>query len=109
MDDFRALVAENADDDVKRELRTLGPDDLPDGDVVIRVAWSSVNYKDALAVSAKGQVAQISPLVPGIDLAGEVVEAGGGFSEGGQGLVPGYDLGGAHPRGRAGDAGGPAG
>src|SRR4051812_42862104 len=101
MDDFRALVAENADDDVKRELRTLSRDDLLDGDVVIRVAWSSVNYKDALAVSPKGQVAQISPLVPGIDLAGEVVEAGGDFSEGDQVLVHAYDLGVAHHGGYA--------
>jgi putative YhdH/YhfP family quinone oxidoreductase len=101
MDDFKALVAEKADDDVKRELRTLGPDDLPEGDVLIKVAWSSVNYKDALAVSPKAQVAQISPLVPGIDLAGEVVEAGGDFSEGDQVLVHGYDLGVAHHGGYA--------
>src|SRR5689334_4121699 len=101
MDPFKALVAEKADDDVKRELRTLSPDDLPDGDVLIKVAWSSVNYKDALAVSPKGQVAQISPLVPGIDLAGEVVEAGGDFSEGDQVLVHGYDLGVAHHGGYA--------
>src|SRR3954471_2102699 len=95
MDDFQALVAEKGDDDVKRELRTLGADDLPDGDVTIRVAWSSVNYKDALAVSPKGQVAQTSPLVPGIDLAGEVVEASGDgdVSEGDRVLVHGYDLG----------------
>src|SRR4051794_8267148 len=95
MDDFKALVAERTDDDVKRELRTLGPDDLPDGDVLIRVAWSSVNYKDALAVSPKGQVAQASPLVPGIDLAGEVVDSGD------QVLVHGYDLGVAHHGGYA--------
>jgi putative YhdH/YhfP family quinone oxidoreductase len=94
MDDFKALVAERGDDDVQRELRTLSPDDLPDGDVLIRVGWSSVNYKDALAVSPKGQVAQTSPLVPGIDLAGEVEQADGdGASEGDQVLVHGYDLG----------------
>src|SRR4051794_13576747 len=103
MDDFKALVAEHGDDDVKRELRTLGSDDLPDGDALIRVAWSSVNYKDALAVSANGQVAQTSPLVPGIDLAGEVVESSGdgGFSDGDQVLAHGYDLGVAHHGGYA--------
>jgi acrylyl-CoA reductase (NADPH) len=102
MDDFKALVAERDGDDVNRELRTLGADDLPDGDVLIRVAWSSVNYKDALAVSPKGQVAQTSPLVPGIDLAGEVVEGSGdGFSEGDSVLVHGYDLGVAHHGGFA--------
>lgn len=94
MDDFKALVAERDGDDVNRELRTLSAGDLPDGDVVIRVGWSSVNYKDALAVAPKGQVAQTSPLVPGIDLAGEVVEgAGDGFAEGDSVLAHGYELG----------------
>ena len=46
--------------------------------MTIRVRYSSVNYKDALAVSPKGRVAQTSPLVPGIDLAGEVIEGDGG-------------------------------
>ena len=74
-DSFRALVAEKQDDDVARGLQDLRADDLPDGDIVVRVDWSSVNYKDALAVSPKGRVAQISPLVPGVDLAGTVVPA----------------------------------
>jgi acrylyl-CoA reductase (NADPH) len=87
MDDFKALVAEKGDDDVTRELRTLGEDDLADGDVLVRVEWSSVNYKDALAVSPKGQVAKTSPLVPGIDLAGENVETGEKL------LAHGYEIG----------------
>ena len=51
--------------------------DLPPGEVEIRVAWSSVNYKDGLATRADGKVARISPLIPGIDLAGEVVASDG--------------------------------
>src|SRR3954466_14947381 len=98
MDHFQALVAEKADNDVKRELRTLSRDDLPDGDVVVRVGWSSVNYKDALAVSPKGQVAQISPLVPGVDLAGTVLSGAG---EGREVIVRWHDLGGAHHGGFA--------
>ena len=43
-------------------------DDLPEGDVVVDVEWSSVNYKDHLAATEKGRVARISPIVPGIDL-----------------------------------------
>jgi acrylyl-CoA reductase (NADPH) len=102
MDDFRALVAERDGDDVKRELRTLRDGDLPDGEVTVEVEWSSVNYKDALAVSPKGQVAKIDPLVPGIDLAGEVVASeSGDFSEGDGVLVHGYDLGVAHHGGFA--------
>jgi acrylyl-CoA reductase (NADPH) len=94
MDNFKALVAEKDGDDVGRELRSLGEEDLPDGDVTIRVGWSSVNYKDALAVAPKGQVAQTSPLVPGIDLAGEVVDGSGdGFSAGDAVLAHGYEIG----------------
>jgi acrylyl-CoA reductase (NADPH) len=70
---FRAYVVERAGDDVERGLRQLGPADLPAGEVEIRVGWSSVNYKDALATRPDGKVARISPLVPGIDLAGVVV------------------------------------
>jgi len=97
-DSFRALVAEKQDDDVARGLQELRADDLPDGDVVVRVDWSSVNYKDALAVSPKGRVAQISPLVPGVDLAGTVVEGDG---EGSEVIVHGHDLGVAHHGGFA--------
>jgi acrylyl-CoA reductase (NADPH) len=97
-DSFRALVAEQRDDAVDRGLRELSPDDLPEGDVTVRVRYSSVNYKDALAVSPKGRVARTSPLVPGIDLAGEVVD---GEGAGGEVIVHGYDLGVAHHGGYA--------
>jgi acrylyl-CoA reductase (NADPH) len=97
---FRALVAERHDDDVERGLRELSPDALPAGEVTVRVLWSSVNYKDALAVSPNGRVAQTSPLVPGVDLAGEVVE-GEGLEPGAQVIVHGYDLGVAHHGGFA--------
>jgi acrylyl-CoA reductase (NADPH) len=97
-DSFRALVAEQRDGTVDRGLRELAADELPDGDVAIRVRYSSVNYKDALAVSPKGRVAQTSPLVPGIDLAGEVIEGDGAGSEV---IVHGYDLGVAHHGGFA--------
>ncbi len=76
MDDVRAFVAEKGDDEVQRGVRTLDAEELGDGDVLVRVEYSSVNYKDALATIPKGQVARISPLVPGIDLAGEVVDGG---------------------------------
>ena len=48
---YRALVAEKDGDEVQRGMRELTDDDLPEGDVTVRVCWSSVNYKDALAVS----------------------------------------------------------
>lgn len=88
---FDAYVVEQG----AREIRRLGLDDLGEGDVTIRVTWSGVNYKDGLATVPDGKVARISPLVPGIDLAGTVVE-GGGYSPGTPVLVHGYDLGVAH-------------
>jgi acrylyl-CoA reductase (NADPH) len=70
--------------------------------VTVRVDWSSVNYKDALAISPKGRVAQISPLVPGVDLAGEVLASDDdGVPAGRQVIVHGHDLGVAHHGGFA--------
>jgi acrylyl-CoA reductase (NADPH) len=98
----RAFVAEQRDGEVDRGLRDLATADLGEGDVLVRVECSSVNYKDALATIPKGQVARISPLVPGVDLAGTVVEGGGdGPAEGSGVLVHGYDLGVAHHGGFA--------
>jgi acrylyl-CoA reductase (NADPH) len=92
---FRAFVAERQDDGtVTRGVRTFAADSLPDGDVEVRIAWSSVNYKDALATIADGKVARISPIIPGIDLAGEVVaSADPSFAPGDAILAHGYDLG----------------
>jgi len=72
---FRAYVAEKIGDRVERGVREFAEADLPAGEVEIRVAWSSVNYKDGLAARADGKVARINPLIPGIDLAGEVVSS----------------------------------
>jgi putative YhdH/YhfP family quinone oxidoreductase len=87
---------------VDRVVATLSRDDLGDGEVTVRVDWSSINYKDALATIPKGQVARISPLVPGVDLAGEVVASDSdAFSAGDPVLATGYDLGVAHHGGWA--------
>src|SRR3954447_9473357 len=93
-EEIRAFVAEKSDDGVDRRLRTLPSSELGDGDVVVHVEYSSVNYKDALATIPKGQVARISPLVPGIDLAGTT-------DAGEQVLAHGYDIGVAHHGGYA--------
>jgi acrylyl-CoA reductase (NADPH) len=92
---FRAFVAERRGDDaVERGARRFAAADLPDGEVDVRVDWSSVNYKDALATIPSGKVARIDPLIPGIDLAGEVVASRNpGFSSGQVVLAHGYDLG----------------
>jgi acrylyl-CoA reductase (NADPH) len=102
-DEFPAFLATKRDDAVDRGPATLAAADLPEGEVTIRVDWSSINYKDALATIPKGQVAQISPLVPGVDLAGEVVASDGAqaIPVGTQAVVTGYDLGVAHHGGWA--------
>jgi len=93
-DRFRGYVSERLDDRVERGVRDLSAADLPDGEVEVRVAWSSVNYKDGLATRFDGKVARISPLIPGIDLAGEVVKSSDpSFSVGDRVLANGYDLG----------------
>lgn len=62
------------DDHVHRAgLESVGLDDLAPGEVVVRAAWSSVNYKDALAGTGKGRILRRFPLVGGIDVAGHVV------------------------------------
>lgn len=91
---FRAFVAERSDDAFRRGVRTLGAMDLPPGDVVVRVAWSGVNYKDGLAARRDGRVARADLLVPGIDLAGDVINsAAPGITVGARVLAHGYDIG----------------
>jgi putative YhdH/YhfP family quinone oxidoreductase len=92
---FRAFTAERrGDDTVERGVRSFRAADLPDGELDVRVDWSSVNYKDALATIAEGKVARIDPIIPGIDLAGEVVASRDpGFSAGQAVLAHGYDMG----------------
>ena len=96
---FRAYVAEKVAQDgtlatVDRGVREFAASDLPPGEVEIRVAWSSVNYKDGLATRADGKVARISPLIPGIDLAGEVIASeDAAIAVGASVLAHGYDLG----------------
>jgi len=91
---FRAYVVNRDGDRFERGLRSLVLADLPEGDVEIRVDWSSVNYKDGLAATADGKVARAYPLVPGIDLAGTVIRsAHPAFRPGAQVIAHGYDLG----------------
>lgn len=92
--EFRAFVAERADDRVERGVRSFAAVDLPPGEVTVRVSWSSVNYKDGLSTIPNGRVARINPLIPGIDLAGEVIASDDPEIEvGSQILAHGYELG----------------
>lgn len=94
-DQFRCwYVTEAEDGTVSGRIDRRSPDELPDGDVLIRVAHSSLNYKDALAATGHRGVVRSLPHVPGIDAAGTVVEsATGSVSIGSEVLVTGYGVG----------------
>ncbi|MCV7408302.1 quinone oxidoreductase [Mycobacterium florentinum] len=102
MDTFQALVARQDGDRITASVETLSPSDLPPGEVTIRVLFSSVNYKDALALTPRGGVVRDYPIVPGIDLTGEVVESRSpDFSVGDKVLAHGYQIGTGHHGGYA--------
>lgn len=104
-DRFAALQIHKTDDGVRSELTELSLDDLMDGDVTVRVERSTVNYKDGLAVTGKAPIARISPLIPGIDLAGVVTASGhAGFSVGDRVVLNGFGVGEKHHGGYAGMA-----
>ncbi len=101
-DTFRAYVVDRLEDRVERRVRPFRAEDLSPGEVVVRVRWSSVNFKDGLAARFDGKVARISPLIPGIDLAGEVVASDSPeFRVGDPVLANGYELGVSHHGGYA--------
>jgi NADPH2:quinone reductase len=73
MTSFEALRVHSPEKNhTEARFERLGVDDLSAGEVVVRVAWSGINYKDALAVTGKGRILKSYPKVPGIDLAGHV-------------------------------------
>jgi acrylyl-CoA reductase (NADPH) len=84
---YTALLADQRDGATMAEIRTLTPADLPPGDVIVRVAYSSLNYKDGLAVTGTGKVIRSFPLVPGIDLVGTVLESGSPAYQPGDGVI----------------------
>jgi NADPH2:quinone reductase len=75
MPSFRAFRIHEVDGRIRAGFDTLTLDDLGPGDVVIRVRYSDINYKDALAATGAGRILRRYPLVGGIDLAGEVVDS----------------------------------
>ncbi len=100
METFNAFRIHEADKGVRAGFETLSVDDLTPGEVVIRVHYSGVNYKDALAATGKGRILRKYPLNGGIDLSGTVISSEvGQFSEGQQVLVVGCGLSEVHDGG----------
>lgn len=87
---------------VNASIEQLKKEDLPNGDVMVKVQYSSVNYKDGLATLEKGGVVREYPMVPGIDLAGTVEESvSGRFAPGDRVISTGFEPGVSHYGGTA--------
>jgi putative YhdH/YhfP family quinone oxidoreductase len=94
---FRAFVVNKNDNGFTSGIQELTLSDLPQGEVLIRVAYSGVNYKDGLASTPDGKIVRTYPFVPGVDLSGVVVESSDAqFKAGDEVLATSYDLGVSH-------------
>ncbi|WP_321943853.1 MDR family oxidoreductase [Paraburkholderia tropica] len=84
---FNAMVLREEDKKTKAAIESLTFDALPGEDTLVKIEYSTLNYKDALAVTGKGKIVKSWPLVPGIDFAGEVVETSNPKLKAGQKVV----------------------
>ena len=72
---FKAIVIDNQNEKFSRDIKELSSDDLKDGNVLVKVDFSSLNYKDAMILKDGGKIVRKFPFVPGIDFAGTVVDS----------------------------------
>ena len=72
---FKAIVIDNQNEKFSRDIKELNSDDLKDGNVLVKVDFSSLNYKDAMILKDGGKIVRKFPFVPGIDFAGTVVDS----------------------------------
>ncbi|WP_166838654.1 MDR family oxidoreductase [Rheinheimera pleomorphica] len=99
---FKGLLIEKDEQGYRATVRDLDDAVLMDGDTLVSVAYSTLNYKDALAISGKAPVVRKFPMIPGIDLAGTVIScASGKFKPGDEVLLNGFGVGEAHCGGLA--------
>ena len=102
MDSFKALLIEEIDGQVGSTITQMTEDRLDAGEVTIRVAYSSVNYKDALAATGSGKIIRRFPCVGGIDLSGVVINSTDArFKAGDPVIATSFDIGVAHHGGYA--------
>ena len=94
---FTALVLRQQDEQISAAFETVNDDALPAGDVTVRVAYSTVNYKDGMVLGGLGRLVRDYPHIPGIDFSG-VVEASehAGFSVGDPVVLTGWRVGEVH-------------
>lgn len=99
---FKGILIEKDDQGYRSTVKEIDDSVLPDGDVTIKVAYSTLNYKDALAITGKGPVVRNFPMIPGIDLVGTVEESQSDkFKAGDQVLLNGFGVGEVHCGGLA--------
>ncbi len=102
MDQFKAIIVKEEQDQVIYGLEDVNLDSLSDGEVLIKVSYSSINYKDMLAVQKNGGVIRNYPLIPGIDLSGTIVHSTDNrYTEGQKVIVTGFAMGMSHTGGFA--------
>ncbi|MDN6509665.1 MAG: oxidoreductase [Corynebacterium sp.] len=92
---FTGVLIENDDAGYRARLAELDEQQLPDGDVTVRVSHSGMNYKDALAITGNGKIVRDFPMVPGIDFVGQVEHTDGGadYAEGDWVVLNGWGVG----------------
>src|SRR5262245_27431361 len=101
-DTFKALVLEQQEGVTRNAIRQLAVGALPEGEVLVRVAFSDLNFKDGLAITGRGKVVRSFPMIPGIDLAGTVEEsASPDYRPGDQVVLTGWGIGESHWGGHA--------
>lgn len=99
---FKALILNQQDKKTIAEICQIDESQLPEGEVLIDVDYSSLNYKDGLAITGKGRIVRQFPMVPGIDLAGQVIESKDGrYQVGDQVVLTGWGVGEGHWGGMA--------
>jgi acrylyl-CoA reductase (NADPH) len=102
MTTFMALVLEESEGKTNSSIQHLEPSSLPDGDVLVRVSHSSLNYKDGLAITGTGKIIRKFPMVPGIDFAGVVeTSSSDSYKVGDQVVLTGWGVGERHWGGMA--------
>jgi acrylyl-CoA reductase (NADPH) len=91
---FPAFVFSNDPENSVRSVQQVSLSDIAQDGVLIEVEWSSVNFKDGLASTTSGKISRLKPMIPGIDIAGTVVDAAGSdFAVGQKVIAHGYDIG----------------
>ena len=91
---FKALVLTQEEGKTHHQIRHLTVDDLPEGDVLVAVKYSSLNYKDCMAVKGRGKIVHQFPMIPGVDLTGEVLASDSpNFQAGDDILLTGWNVG----------------